>query len=111
MMFNWKPNKPEETDQEKIERVRFNLERYVQKQAEQQQQWERDRADIWKSIKDLSENVNKPQPAPNVTALEQRMAVLETWRAQLHTLLVERGNTGKEKLSRTGNAASKFYGR
>lgn len=72
---------------------------------------ERDRADIWRSLKDLSETVSKPVPAPNVTALEQRMAVLETWRAQLHTLLVERGNTGKEKLSRTGNAASKFYGR
>lgn len=107
-MFNWKPSKEQATTEERLEAFSALV---AKRLNDLEVRWERDRADLWKAIKDVQEAASKPQPAPNLTALEQRMAVLDTWRAQLHTLLVERGNTGKEKLSRTGNAASKFYGR
>lgn len=102
-MFNWKPNA--DLAQRIEERDKHDAARYNDLKAN----WERDRADLWKSIQDLTAAVNKPQIPPDVSALEKRMVVLETWHAQLHTLLTERGNTGKDKLSRTGNALSKFY--
>lgn len=111
-MFNWKPN------EDKLESLKKELQDqremvYDTRKiiVESQSKWERDRADLWKAIKDTQEQLSKPVPPPNLTALEQKLAVLDTWRAQLHTLLVERGNTGKEKLTRTGNALAKFYGR
>lgn len=107
-MFNWKPNKEQPTTEERLEAFSALV---AKRLNDLEVRWERDRADLWKAIKDVQEAQSKPVPPPNLTALEQKLAVLDTWRAQLHTLLVERGNTGKEKLSRTGNALSKFYGR
>jgi len=106
-MFNWNPNKAQQTTEERLEQFSALV---AKRLNDLEVKWERDRADMWKAIKDTQESASKPAPPANIAALEQRLAVLDTWRAQLHTLLVERGNTGKEKLSRTGNALSKFYG-
>lgn len=103
-MFNWKPNNPELED--KI--LDVNVARHVGPHV---LKWERDRADLWSAISGLQEELEKAQKPADITELEKRMVVMETWRAQLHTLLVERGNTGKEKLSKTGSGLSKFYNR
>lgn len=107
-MFNWKPSKEQPTTEERLESFAGLV---AKRLNDLEVKWERDRADLWKAIKDTQEAASKPSVPPDLTALESRMAVLDTWRAQLHTLLVERGNTGKEKLSRTGKSLSKFYGR
>lgn len=107
-VFNWKPSEKQPTTEERLEKY---VELTARRLNDLEVKWERDRADLWKAIKDTQEAVSKPQTPPDLTALESRMAVFDTWRAQLHTLLIERGNTGKEKLSRTGNALSKFYGK
>jgi len=109
-MFNWKPNKPNVATATEIDNQRM-LDSIAASINDLKVKWEHDRADLWKAIKDLSDETSKPPKPVDLTALEQRMAVLDTWRAQLHTLLTERGNTGKEKLSKTGNSLAKFYGR
>ncbi len=108
-MFNWKPTR-ESPDSSVTERQVIFENRVVAKLNDLEVKWERDRADLWKAIKDTQEAAGKPQMPPNITDLENKLVVLETWRAQLHTLLIERGNTGKPKLTKTGNALSKFYG-
>ncbi len=112
-MFNWNPNgkkgqQDERTPEERLEAFSALIAKRIN---DLEVKWERDRADLWKAIKDTQEEASKPQKPVNVTELEQKLAVLETWRAQLHNLLIERGNTGKEKPTRTGNAIAKFYGR
>lgn len=107
MQFNWKPSAPKETLEERLDKHAALVGARINDMTVK---WERDRADLWKALNDLTDAANKAK-TPDITELEKRMAVLETWRAQLHGLLVEKGNTGKEKLSRSGHFASKRYGR
>ncbi len=107
-MFNWKPSKEQATTEERLEAFSALV---AKRLNDLEVKWERDRADLWKAIKDTQEEASKPPKPANITDLEQKMVVLDTWRAQLHSLLVERGNTGKEKLSRTGNGLARFYGK
>lgn len=104
-MSFWKPSTPEPDKYEELaEEVRV----LRTEQAKLAERVARDSADMWKYLHDIEKY---SAPSANVTEIEKKLAVLDTWRAQLHSLLVERGNTGKEKLSRTGNALAKFYGR
>jgi len=104
-IFNWKPNEPKNI-KTPTEIALDRLWEELQESKKFAERWERDRADLWKAIKDISEAQGKKS---DTTALEQRIILLETWRLQLHNLLTEKGNTGKDKLSRTGNTLSKFY--
>jgi uncharacterized protein YlxW (UPF0749 family) len=67
-----------------------------------------DREDLWRIVKEISEQKSKPT---DLTDIEKRLVVLDAWRAQLHSLLTEKGNTGKDKLSRMGNRLATFYNR
>jgi len=107
-MFNWKPNVEQPTTDQRLDAFAASVARRFN---DFEVKWERDRADLWKAVKDVSEAASKSSKPVDLTSLEQRMAVLDTWRAQLHSLLTERGNTGKEKLSKTGNSLAKFYGK
>jgi len=109
-IFNWKPN--EEPKDEWRALVEERLTALAGDYNDAKVKYERDRADQWKAIKDAMEAVGKPAPAPDLTTLKSRVEDMELWRGKLHAMLTEISpNTGKEKLSKTGNRLSKFYQR
>lgn len=109
-MFNWNPSKDvQESKEAALKAIIFNLEA-GQKKIEEA--FTRERGDMWKAIKDLTERAEKPVEAPDLKKLTERVTELELSWAKLHAMLTERSlNTGKEKLSKMGTTVSKFYGK